>query len=155
MIPVGEMVFVDTNVMLGATDEGRGTHQACERIISQSTLVSWCLVTSQQVLREYLVVATRPQPQNGLGMSASQALSNVNELLRFVSLLDPEPRQWGVLESLVRNKRLTGKRIHDANIVACMQTHAVDHLLTDNPGDFEGIGSLTIWTSLKLNDALN
>lgn len=32
--------------------------------------------------------------------------------------------------------RCSGKRIHDANVVATMQTHGITRLLTQNPDDF-------------------
>jgi predicted nucleic acid-binding protein len=31
---------------------------------------------------------------------------------------------------------VTGKRVHDARLVAVLKTHGIDHLLTFNSGDF-------------------
>ncbi|TVQ35582.1 MAG: PIN domain-containing protein [Wenzhouxiangella sp.] len=149
-IPVGELLFVDTNILLGATDQGRSTHHSCSRVINGSGERGWRLVTSDQVFREYAVVATRPVEQNGLGLSTPQALSNLHEIGRFLSLLDQELGQWSRLERLIKAGNLAGKRIHDANIVATMEGHGVTHLATDNPTDFDGIGSINAWASDSL-----
>ena len=43
---------------------------------------------------------------------------------------------------LVRTHRLKGARIHDANIVALMQTHNVRKLLTENTKDFSWFSNI-------------
>lgn len=153
-IPDGELLFVDTNVLLGATDEGRSTHRACAHVIGASGQRGWRLVTSGQVFREYMVVATRPLDRNGLGLTSRQALSNLREFQRFLTLLESESGQWACLERLIENAALAGKRIHDANIVAAMLVHGVDHLATDNPDDFADVGSINAWTSTALSGEL-
>ena len=40
------------------------------------------------------------------------------------------------LGDLLQKISVSGKQIHDANIVATMMTHGIRHLLTHNTGDF-------------------
>ena len=55
---VGEVVFVDTSVLLSATDESRSHHEEARRLIAESGTRGVHLAASGQILREYLVVAT-------------------------------------------------------------------------------------------------
>ena len=52
-------VFVDTNVLLSASDPQRALHHAALEILNDWPNQGQALATSSQVLREYLVVATR------------------------------------------------------------------------------------------------
>ena len=138
-IPVAELVFVDTNVLLAATDEDRSSHDDAQTVLERCRLTGRHLALNQQVIREYLVVATRPVNVNGLGLKPDLALENVDQILRFVNLLDDEPATLEVLLELVQSSQIKGKRIHDAAIVASMAVHGIDWIVTDNPMDFQGI----------------
>jgi len=69
-----ERIFVDTNVLLAATDRSRHTHQESVQFLEKGVTGEVRLFTCGQVLREYLVVATRPVDVNGLGIKADQAV---------------------------------------------------------------------------------
>ncbi len=154
MIPAGEPVFVDTNILLGACDESRVTHGDCVKVISQSGESGFHPVTSTQVLREFLVVATRPESANGLSLQTTEALENITEFQRFCALLEPRPSDWPNLKKLIVASRVSGKRIHDANIIAAMMSNGVDWLITDNPADFKNLGSVNVLTSTKYKELL-
>ena len=83
----GASVFLDTNVLLAVTDEGRTEHGAARAILERGPTAGTALYTSGQVLREYLAVATRPESVNGLGLPLPQALDNVAELAGRLRLL--------------------------------------------------------------------
>ena len=62
MVPkVGDLVFVDNNVLLTASDEPRPNHEAARRLIAESGSRDLHRALSGQKLWEYLVVATRPE----------------------------------------------------------------------------------------------
>lgn len=136
-MPVGDVLFVDTNVLLTATDESRLQHQYAAQLLARSDRHGLRLAASGQIFREYLAVATRPVGANGLGLNTRDATANVNAFLRRLDLYD-ETRE--VAEQLCRLARiygLRGKRLHDANIVATMMTHhGIRALVTQNPEDF-------------------
>ncbi len=95
------------------------------------------LLVVPQNLVEFWAVATRPEVTNGLGLSSEQTENEISQIkLQFV--LQPENEtifeNW---ESLVTAYRVSGKTTHDARIVAAMQTHNIDNLLTFNVADFK------------------
>ena len=132
----GDILFVDTNVLLTATDESRRHHRDAGRLLGESGTRGLHLAASGQVLREYLVVATRPLDANGLGLPVRDATANVSEFLRCIQLCDETEEVAGRLRQLGLTYGLRGKRLHDANIVATMSTHGIRALITENPGDF-------------------
>ena len=138
------LCFLDTNVLLAATDESRKRHGQSLALLEKGLSGEQSLFVSGQVLREYLVVATRPVEANGLGLSPGEALENVAEFHRCVSLLEETNRVSESLRKLVNKHQLSGKRIHDANIVAVMLANGLKKLATDNGGDFEVFTEVTV-----------
>ena len=104
------------------------------------------LVASGQVVREYLVVATRPIERNGLGLSVTDAEANVNEFLRHLELYDETEEVSRCLRQLAVTHSLRGKRLHDANIVATMSVHGISTIVTQNGGDFSPFQDIAIMT---------
>jgi len=133
---VGDILFVDTNVLLTATDESRPQHQDAIRLLAESGSSGTHLAASGQILREYLVVATRPVDVNGLGLNVRDATANVNEFLRRIHLYDETEDVTRRLLRIALTYGLSGKRLHDANIVATMATHGISTLVTQNAEDF-------------------
>ncbi len=143
----GETLLVDTNVLLSATDRSRTehvrAHQLFGRCRSAGVHPTWC----GQIMREYLVVATRPIAANGLGLSLIDALENVTRLRRRLVLLDETEQVSLKLLELVRDSETTGKRIHDANLAAVALTHGVTAIVTldaDGFGAYRGVKVLNL-----------
>lgn len=132
-----EPCFVDTNVLLSATDRDRAAHREALEFLTGGLNGSERLYASGQVFREYLVVATRPRDDNGLGQSPREASENLIEFRRCLHLLEETAAVAEHLQRLVAAQGLRGKRIHDANIVATMLTHGLRRVRTYNPKDFE------------------
>lgn len=135
-ITVGDVIFLDTNVLLTATVERRPQCAAAQGILRSAGRAGVHLAVNGQILREYLVVATRPARQNGLGLRPDQALANVTAFRRRVLLYAEDEAVVNRLGKLVREAGLQGKRIHDANVAATMLVHGISALVTDNPDDF-------------------
>lgn len=135
--------FVDTNVLLAGTDESRSYHAGALAFLESGVAGEQRLFASGQIFREYLVVATRPVEANGLGLTSAAALANIREFQSCVQRLDENTDVAERLLRLAGTHCLTGKRIHDANIVATMEAHGLARIRTNNPDDFapfEGIG---------------
>jgi predicted nucleic acid-binding protein len=79
-IRAGEPVFLDTSVLVAATDESRRHHDTARALIGRGRSVGLPGATSGQVIRECVAVATRPVAANGLGLSPLDALRNVAHL---------------------------------------------------------------------------
>ena len=88
MTTVGDILFVDTNVLLAATDRSRPSHADACRLVAGASRYGCHLALSGQILREYLVVATRPVEVNGLGLSPDQAIRNLAAFRRHAVFLE-------------------------------------------------------------------
>ncbi len=150
-IKAGELLFVDTNVLLTATDQSRPYHRQAQRVLGLANRAGFHLGVSGQVLREYLVVATRPIEVNGLGLGVDDALSNVDEFRGRLVFYEETEAVANRLRQLVRKHAVTGKRIHDANVVATMLTQGVSRLITENSADFASFPEIG---TVRLADAV-
>ncbi len=139
---VGEILFVDTNVLLTATDVLRPSHLEAQRIFSKASQQGFHLALSGQILREYLAVATRPVDANGLGLTVPDAVANVERFLEFANLFEETEEVALRLRELAKSLDVRGPRLHDANIVATMLVHRIPVLVTQNSKDFIGFGGI-------------
>ena len=140
----GDLVMVDTNIMLSASNSNRADHVASHRVFSSALEMGVHLATCGQILREYLVVATRPMEVNGLGLSLKDALINLEWFRKRMVYLEEPESVHHTLVRLIDSHKITGKRIHDINIVAIMNQFSIHTLLTNNAGDFDLIPDLEI-----------
>ena len=95
------------------------------------------MIVSTQILREYLAAATRLNA-TGSDMPLDKILENIQSFRENFRVV--EDNQLAVLDKLVdlvQSTSTAGKQIHDANIVAIMLVHGIDHLLTHNIADFQ------------------
>ena len=133
----GDLVFLDTNVLLGATDISRSGHDQCRQVFQKALSSGIHLCLNGQVIREYLVVATRRVAENGLGLAVEDALFNIEQFRRKTVLLEETEAVSKSLVNLVELHGISGKRLHDANIAATMSAHRVGYLITLNLTDFD------------------
>ena len=135
-IEPGEKVCLDTNVLLDTTDEGRIFHSKAQSVFAFLPANGVELFLPTQVVREYLVVATRPEKTNGLGLAIEDAAENVRQFRKRATVI-PE----SVLSSrnlLVWSVRFqtSGKKLHDLQIIATAHEAGVRILVTTNVDDF-------------------
>jgi predicted nucleic acid-binding protein len=133
---VPDRVMLDTNVLLAATDEGRAEHRDALTVVNDWAAGHTDLCTSGQILREYLVVATRPTERNGLGLSLPDALGNVRAIRERTTLLAEDSKVADLLLGLLADVECRGKQVHDANLVATMLVHGIGTVVTMNLEDF-------------------
>lgn len=142
----GDLVLADTNVYLSATDRSRSNHGDAWRFFQRCTAAGIHCAVTGQILREYLVVATRPVDVNGLGLSLDDALSNVTVFRGRTVFLEENEAVSRELYALIRRYSITGKRVHDANIAAVIAVHHIPYLITANKDDFVAFESLHLLT---------
>ncbi len=128
--------FVDTNVLLTATATARPGHESALTLL-QAGFAERSLYLSGQVLREYIVVATRPEAVNGLGLAADRAIDNARQFHDGANFLAEDGAVRDALFHLLETVPCSGKQVHDANIAATMMAHGIGVLVTLNPRDFE------------------
>ncbi len=130
-----ELLFIDTNVWLYATDPASPFHARALTALDRAQDGGATLVTSPQILREYLAVGTRP------GVIASRPslvdlLANVAEIRLRCRLVEETVAVVDRLATVLGTIPTAYRRVHDANIVATMLTWDVPGLLTHNGADF-------------------
>ena len=131
--------LLDTNILLRASDsKARDRSLAINAVATLLTQNHDC-VLAPQVLVEFWVVATRPVDVNGLGWTIDQCQQEVEQFLDQFPLLTEQPESFRVWLNLVRQRQISGKRVHDARLAATMLSHDIRHILTFNVGDFVGI----------------
>lgn len=151
--PAADMLFLDTNVLLAATDESRDHHLLARDLLARVRTRGLQGALSGQIIREYLVVATRDMDANGLGLSPADALANAQQMAARLEFCEETEAVSVRLRSLVRTHELAGKKIHDASVVAAMTAHGITRLVTENPGDFERYQEIEVITLSQLSRA--
>ncbi len=139
------MIFlVDTNILVRLSDSGSPDHAICisamRQLLRRGDEARGCA----QVAIEYWSVATRPIGANGLGLDPHAASLALQDSGRWLAWL-PEPSdilpRW---RTLVARHDIRGRQAHDTRLVALMEAHGIDHLLTFNTGDFSRYGGITV-----------
>lgn len=136
---VVERVIIDTNVLVAAADSTRPGHLAARSLIESDPRA---LCVSGQVLREFLVVGTRPVAQNGLGMAGPAVVMALAEHTSTLGLVDETAGSRQLLSSLVAEGRAAGTQVHDANLVAVAVEHGATTIITANRRHFERFADL-------------
>lgn len=136
-IPQVDAILLDTNVLLAATTPSRGSHNKAVEVLNLWPNRGITLALSGQVLREYLVVATRPLKSNGLGLKLEDALVNCQAFSARCRMLNETGAVSIRLRELARETQTSGKQLHDANLVATALVHEVTAILTQNLEDFQ------------------
>lgn len=131
-----DRAVLDTNVLLAATNEARAEHDDAVAALNEWPSTGMMLYTSGQILREYLVVATRAVEHNGLGLVRPDAIANVRALRARLHLLAENTKVSDRLLQLLDEVDCAGKQVHGANVVATMLVHGIDTIVTLNVADF-------------------
>lgn len=134
-------VFLDTNILVYANVASAPLHQAAITAIQNLWDSDSELWISRQVLREFLVTVTRPQTFAG-PRPISTALARVRYFQTRFKVAEDGPEIMERLLALMAQVSVAGKQVHDANIVATMQTYGISHLLTHNTADFKRFAGL-------------
>lgn len=136
-------MLTDTNILLRARDSQSAAHEACREALHRLNVRSESVYICAQVYIEYWSVATRPLSVNGLGLEPA----DVERELRvfdgmFVYLSEP-PDLLDRWRALVSQHQVRGRQVHDARLVAVMDAHGIDTLLTLNTADFARYAHIT------------
>jgi predicted nucleic acid-binding protein len=140
-------LFVDTNVLVYAAVAEAPLHDLARRTLANAAAGGTKFWISRQVLREFIATLTRPQGFSA-PLSVSVLVSLVRDLQQRMDVADETTGVTQHLLSLLQQVSTGGKQVHDANIVATMQVHGIQRLLTANPSDFARFAHLIVVESL-------
>lgn len=134
--------LTDTSIITRTIHTGNPSQQTVIDALAKLRTRGETMCVVPQNLIEFWAVATRPIASNGLGLSVEDAENEIAKVkLHFVLKTENETifENW---EKLVKDFSVSGKTTHDARIVAAMQTHQIENLLTFNVADFKRYSSI-------------
>ena len=73
---------------------------------------------------------------NGLGFTVALALTELEKIERFLTVLPDSPAVYGEWKRLVVRYGVLGSKVHEAKLVAMMNVHGIRRILTFNTDDF-------------------
>ena len=123
-------MLIDTSTLLRTLQPSHPQRETVRVAIKALTARGRELHIVPQNLFELWVVATRPVAQNGLGLSITEATSELMRLKSMFPLLPDTPTIYPVWENLVIQYQVSGKPAHDARLVAAMLVHGLTTILT-------------------------
>jgi len=136
-------IFIDTNVLIYANNRESPLCEVARGTLDELNRSGNTLFVSNQAIREYLVIMTRPgfieKP-----ISLESAIEDAKRIIKEFSLLFADRSSLDKLIELVLNHAIRGKKIHDAAIVSLMLTNGITDILTHNIDDFKSFPEITI-----------
>ena len=130
------MILLDANILIHSNQPASPHYPAITQRITQFATDNEDLAVCPQVLYEYYVVATRPAAQNGYGLSATDAMTQINNFKNTYTFIDDPVNLFTEWQTLIIKYNTIGKTAHDTRLVALMQAQAIDTIYTMNAGDF-------------------
>jgi predicted nucleic acid-binding protein len=94
------------------------------------------LCYTMQNLAEFWNVMTRPANRNGYGFSPEEANARTHSIETRFRLLPDDANVYFAWRGVLVEHAVRGVQVHDARLVAAMQTHGVPRILTFNTRDF-------------------
>ncbi len=123
-------MLVDTSVLIRTLQPHHPLYIPADRAIRLLPQQGRELHILAQNLIELWTVATRPVGENGLGMTAVEAASELEKIKGMFPFLPETPAIYPAWETLVIQHQVMGKHAHDARLVAGMQAHGLTAILT-------------------------
>jgi predicted nucleic acid-binding protein len=142
------MTFVlsDTNILLRSCQPAHPMYREAVDAVDELRRRGDQLCIMAQNLVEFRSVATRPASGNGLGMSETEADTELARLKRLFVVFADDAAILPEWERLVSAYGAAGKQNHDARLVAAMLAHRVTAILTFNRDDFIRYIEITVLT---------
>jgi predicted nucleic acid-binding protein len=136
--------LVDTNVLLRSVQLTHSMQLDSTRSIELLIQHGEVVAVIPQNLIEFWAVATRPTPNNGLGLSVDDSAQHIAAFKTIFELLPDTDSIFKEWERLVVRHQVIGKQVYDARLAAAMIVHRLTHLLTFNSDDFKRFTEITV-----------
>jgi len=138
--------LLDTNVLLRGSQPSSADGDLALAAVDSLIKAGRSLFISSQTIYEFLGVATKPVKENGLGLKQIDADHDLSRLVAGFQILYDSEAVASELRRLVVLHQVTGKKVHDARLVAVMNVHAIEEILTFNDADFKRFTSVRVIT---------
>jgi predicted nucleic acid-binding protein len=151
MAMMGDRVFLDTGILLRIAIANFPFHPEARRLIAIEYRRNSQIWISRQVIREFLVQATRPQSFMK-PLTIKKAIQLIEGMHGQFTIANETSDVTKKMFDLLKTYPTTGKQVHDANIVATMLVNNVTTLLTHNPEDMRRFASIITVVPLVKKD---
>lgn len=143
-------VLIDTNILVRGIHRNSTKHREAVRALGilRSRADRICVVP--QNIYEFWSVATRPVDANGLGLSPSQAARVTARIEELCTVLRDPPELYDEWRRLIVDHGVSGKKSHDARLVAAMKVHGITQIVTFNTDDFARHSGIDVIHPAKL-----
>ncbi len=139
-----DKVFIDTNILIYATDKGSEFYQNALEKLNKLFLEGNTLFISGQVIREYVKVTSE------IGkLSLKEIIENINFFQNHFAVLFENETTILLLKNLVMKYKIKGRNVFDCNITATMMSNNIKHILTHNVKDFSIYNEIIVTPLLK------
>ena len=143
-------VLIDTNILVRGIHRNSTKHREAVRALGilRSRTDRICVVPKN--IYEFWSVATRPVDANGLGLSPSQAARVTARIEELCTVLRDPPELYDEWRRLIVDHGVSGKKSHDARLVAAMKVHGITQIVTFNTDDFARYSGIDVIHPAKL-----
>ena len=143
-------VLIDSNVLLRTLHPGRPHFASAGNSVATLRLRNETLCIAPQSLIEFCAVKTRPRDDNGFGLLPDRVATELSRLRRLFRLLPSTPDVLEAWQRIVLTYGFLGKQTHDAHLVAIMQVHSVNSILTFNVSYFERFPGIAVLNPTRI-----
>jgi predicted nucleic acid-binding protein len=145
--------LVDTGVLLRLFNRADASHSIIRQCIRELKRSGHRIAISTQNVAEFWNVSTRPESaRGGYGMTVEHTDRRVKILEKFCEVLPDSKDLYAAWRRLVVKYQVKGVQVHDARLVAWMETQAISQIISLNVEDFkryEGVSVLTPNAALR------
>ena len=128
--------LIDTSILARLANTADTQYPVAVHAVMELHRHGEALHVTPQNLVEFRNAATWPTAQNGLGLTATDAMTRASIFEAAFPLLVETPDIYPAWKALVDAMGVIGKQVHDARLVVCCHIHRVSHLLTFNTAHF-------------------
>jgi predicted nucleic acid-binding protein len=137
-------ILADSGILLRLLERTDPQHQAVRQAVRTLRSRGDQVITSPQNAAEFWNVCTRPAAaRGGFGLTVAEADRRLRIVERLFPVLPEDPAAYTLWRRLVVFHAVQGVQVHDARLVASMQSHGVAHILTLNGADFARYPGIT------------
>lgn len=135
-MPITTSILLDTNILLRTQFDKTVHITNATRAVVELRRRGERLATTIQNLAEFWNVSTRPEGDNGYGLSLLETYQRLNYFERSFDILPESHLSFLVWRKLVMEQQVKGKQVHDARIASVMLAASIDRIVTFNTKDF-------------------
>lgn len=131
----------DTNIFLRLAEKNSSERPTILNSIRKIRANNQTICFTPQILAEFWNVCTRPATaRGGFGLSIEQTDRKVNLIQKYFELLPDTFQTFTEWRKIVSDYKVLGVQAHDAKLVASINVHKVEYLVTLNAKDFKRFG---------------